>query len=316
MEKIEENDNLLNLDIEKVNFQKEKYQKILKVIFIIIMILIIIDNKHICIFMNFTRTEYPEYRYIKRKYGHFMNEIPYFHHTNEFSKTIFWCWFQGLEEAPKLYLSCLNSIKINCKDYKIIIINETNIFDYADFPPYILQKYKEKYITKTHFSDLLRLELLIKHGGTWIDASVLITKYEEIFFNQSLFFFQENSGGCIGSSWFITSERGNPILRTTRDLLYKYHEKNNHLFNYFLFHLFFKMASERYENDIKTIPFYSNTPPHYLHNQIIEENSYLKYNEIKKNISVHKLNMKSIKSMIKVPKNSFFNYIIDEYYPK
>ena len=30
-------------------------------------------------------------------------------------------------------------------------------------------------ITKTHLSDLLRLELLIRYGGTWIDATVFCT---------------------------------------------------------------------------------------------------------------------------------------------
>jgi hypothetical protein len=40
-----------------------------------------------------------------------------------------------------------------------------------------LEKYQKKIIDNTHFSDLLRLELLIKYGGTWIDASVLVTKY-------------------------------------------------------------------------------------------------------------------------------------------
>jgi len=29
----------------------------------------------------------------------------------------------------------------------------------------------------------------VKYGGTWIDASVLMTKYEERFFRNDLFFF-------------------------------------------------------------------------------------------------------------------------------
>ena len=110
---------------------------------------------------------------------------------------------------------------MNCKDYNIIIINETNMLNYIKFPNYIIEKYKKKYMSPTHFSDLLRLELLIKYGGTWIDASVLITEYTKDYFSKDLFFFQERrTDGCVGSSWFITSEKGSPILRTTRDLLF------------------------------------------------------------------------------------------------
>ena len=48
-------------------------------------------------------------------------------------------------------------------------------------------------MSPTHFSDLLRLELLIKYGGTWVDASVLITKYTKDYFNKDLFFFKKET---------------------------------------------------------------------------------------------------------------------------
>ena len=48
-----------------------------------------------------------------------------------------------------------------------------------------MEKHKNNIIDNTHFSDLLRLELLIKYGGTWIDASVLITKYDKSFFKRN-----------------------------------------------------------------------------------------------------------------------------------
>ena len=171
--------------------------------------------------------------------------MPYYNHTYITNKTIFWCWFQGFDTIPKLALAGLNSIKQNLKDYNIIILNETNINEYVDIPRYIMYKYKKGMFTPTHFSDILRLELLNKYGGTWIDASVLITKYDPRFYNNILFFFGERkSVGCIGSSWFITSEKGSPILRTTLDLLHEYWRKCNRLYNYFLLHLFIKMSCD------------------------------------------------------------------------
>ena len=169
---------------------------------------------------NFMETDKIRFNYLKKNYGYILNDLPIYEHTHQTNKTIFWCWLQGVKEAPKLYLSNLNSLIMNCKDYNIIIINETNMLDYIKFPNYIIEKYKKGYMTPTHFSDLLRLELLIKYGGTWSDASVLVTECTKDYFAKDLFFFQNRSDfGCVGSSWFITSEKGSPVLRTTRDLL-------------------------------------------------------------------------------------------------
>lgn len=41
-------------------------------------------------------------------------------------------------------------------------------------PEYIINKQKEGYIDITHFSDILRMMLLTKHGGIWMDSTLLI----------------------------------------------------------------------------------------------------------------------------------------------
>ena len=43
----------------------------------------------------------------------------------------------------------------------------------------VMEKWEKGIITHTHMTDLLRLELLIKYGGMWIDATVLCTAKEE-----------------------------------------------------------------------------------------------------------------------------------------
>ena len=259
---------------------------------------------------TFNKLEKPQINYVKREFGGFLKNLSYYNHTHETRKTIFWCWLQGLENAPKLYLANLNSLYLNCKGFNIVIITEKNMLDYVSFPDYVLDKYHKGMMTPTHFSDMLRLELLIKFGGTWIDASVLITKYEEKFFDKDLFFFQDNIVACAGSSWFITAEKDNPVLKTTRALLYEYWKTANELYNYFLFHLFFKMATERYIEDIKKIPYYSNKPVHYLQAELTKVYSEKRYKDILKNVFVHKLTIK----LNNIKNNSFYHHVINEYY--
>ena len=260
---------------------------------------------------HFWGTDNIRYNYLKSIYESFLNDLPTYQHTHQTNKTIFWCWLQGIIKAPKLYISNLNSVIMNCKDFNIFIINETNMFNYIKFPAYIIEKYRKKYISPTHFSDLLRLELLIKYGGTWVDASVLITNYTEEYFNKDLFFFQERTG-CVGSSWFISSEKANPIIRATRDLLYEYWRVNFKLYNYFTFHLFFRMSCEIYPQDFKNVPYISNRQSHYLLFRLKKEFSQEKYNKIINITSVHKLTIR----ISHIQNNSFYHHIIKEYYNK
>jgi len=281
-----------------------------KIIFLLIIIYVYIQIKYINDrskkFYLFGKNSDIELKI--KYYEKYMSKIQFYQHTHIYSDNIYWCWFQGIENAPKLYQATFNSVKNNCNNHNIIIINQTNIDQYVKFPSYILEKYEKKYFSDTHFSDLLRLELLIKYGGTWIDASVLITKYEDRFFKKDLFFFNL-------SSWFITSEKDSPVLKTTRDLLYEYWRRENDLCYYFLFHEFFLIAFNRYKEDYFDMPDISNTPEHYLQNYLMKPMNIKEYLNLVKNISVHKLNIKFINKNFK-SKDSYLNYIFDEYLGK
>jgi hypothetical protein len=246
-----------------------------------------------------------------KKYNQFFIELPHYNHTHIRSKKIFWFWFQGEKKAPNLSKACLKSIFKYCKSHEIIIINKKNINKYAHFPPFILNKLKKNYISITHFSDLLRLELLIKYGGTWIDSTVLITKYKDNLFNNDLFFFKIiNSKYYAGSNWFITAEKENPVLKITRDLLYEYWAKNDGLFDYFIFHYFFKMAFDKYHEDYKNMPVYLSIPAHVLQSLLFNHFNEKKYIDIIKKSPVHKL---TYKKETNITKGLYYHYIIDKF---
>ena len=89
---------------------------------------------------------------------------------------VFFMWFQGENELPVVIQKCLESIRKNIPNRKIIIITRQNIKEYTDLPDYILQKVDNGSITKTFFSDIARAALLYKNGGTWADAAIYLTK--------------------------------------------------------------------------------------------------------------------------------------------
>jgi hypothetical protein len=84
---------------------------------------------------------------------------------------IWMCWWQGLDDAPEIVRSCVDSVRRNAENREVIIITDENLADYADIPGWFIDLYHEGIVSRTHLSDLLRLTLLAEHGGMWLDAT-------------------------------------------------------------------------------------------------------------------------------------------------
>lgn len=215
------------------------------------------------------------------------------------SGNIWICWLQGIENAPEIVRKCVDSIKENFKNRNIVFLTEENYKDYITFPAYIQKKIDSGVISKTHFSDLLRLELLLTYGGIWIDATVFMTgsNISKMITDADLFMFQElkpgRDGHCMPmSSWFIISKTNNLILYTTRELLYEYWKRNDSMIDYFLIHHFLNISRLHFEEEWNKIPKYSNGDAHLLLLELFEEYDEERFNEMKRITSVHKLSYK------------------------
>ena len=186
------------------------------------------------------------------------------------SKDVWVLWLQGQDRAPEVVRKCINSHEKHLKDRNIHILTEGNYRDYVSFPLWIQEKIDAGIITRTHMSDLLRLELLNKYGGTWIDATVFLSdKPSEYMLESPLFLFQTLKPGLDGhataiSSWFMTSQSDSRILMLARELLYEYWKNNDRLIDYFLIHYFIQIAIEQYPEEWGRVVPASNEPPHML----------------------------------------------------
>lgn len=198
--------------------------------------------------------------------------------SHEKSNFVWFCWFQGIDNAPDVVKECYNSICRNLENKRIIVITEDNYCDYIDLPDYLKEKYKRGYISKTHLSDIIRLQLLIKYGGIWIDATVYCSgkNIPEYMINSDLFLFQNLKPGLNGhatciSSWYINSCKNNKILILARDLLFEYWKRRNILIDYFLLHDFIQLAIEVYPKEWNNVMPVSNSTPHIILLRLFEQ---------------------------------------------
>ena len=167
------------------------------------------------------------------------------------NKVIWTCWLQGEEQAPLLVQRCLKSLREHCKDYDVRVIDERNVKEYVTLPDYIEEKYQKGIISRTHYSDLIRLELLDRYGGIWIDSTFLLTdRLPKYVTDSELFCYQRSPAGhIIAANPLITAVQGHPVIRDVKLLLFEYWKHENRLVSYSIFHLFFTLCYEENARD-------------------------------------------------------------------
>lgn len=241
------------------------------------------------------------YRYLDRYKGKVWSEKAGVSNSEvSINKTIWILWLQGIEKAPRLVKRCVESVKKNMpEDYDLVIIDESNIKDYIKLPDFIYEKFIQGKISRTHFSDILRIELLYIYGGCWIDATVFCSdKIPKYMVSGSLFLFKGSmiSESIIkNSSWWMMASKGSRIISQTRDYLYHYWQKEELLKNYYLLHIVISKVIEEdscCRAEYNSIPYICNTNPHVLYSQMEFAYEANKWDIIKENSKIHKLSYK------------------------
>lgn len=253
------------------------------------------------------------YRKMKKKYSYVLEGFK----STEIKKSnkVWVCWLQGEENAPELVKKCIQSTRENIGDREFILITNENYRNYIEFPDYILEKFEKKIIPYAQFSDLIRISLLAKYGGLWVDATVLCTnKIPNYILDAPLFVYKEmqldrtDEAPVVASNWLISAYANSNIIIATQRLLFEYWKNEKILNNYFIFHLFFKIATEKFEKEWKEVPAYSNIPPHTLQFELLDDFNAERYEQIKDISPIHKLNRVTVNE--DKSRFTFYDYII------
>lgn len=289
--------------------------------------------------------------FLIQKYSSKVQEFKKFNSSRELKhehpKVIWWCWLQGIGNAPSIVKACFNSLMREFKGarvqevqglndgYEIKVIDAENWKEYVELPDFIVKKWEKKQIPPALFSDLLRLELLIKYGGTWIDSTVLCTGFKEFeslssssgsssspsvqefkeYLDADLFLFQYTKQGSIPvsiSNWFISAHSNNEVLIVLRDMLYAYWKDFDCVLDYYVFHLFFAMISKEYPEQIAAMPYGQSQNSLVLLHHWDEKFDQKKWDKLTSQVCFHKLAFRVGENVTK-DKENYYNYILTEY---
>lgn len=84
-------------------------------------------------------------------------------------------WWQGAASAPAPIRLCLESQVRNLTGTHVVITAE-NFHEHVSLAPHVLAKHSAGRMHPAHFADYLRVSLLARHGGVWIDASIFASQ--------------------------------------------------------------------------------------------------------------------------------------------
>lgn len=203
---------------------------------------------------------------------------------------IWMMWWQGEKDMPELVRCCYRSVLKNKGTHNVILLDKDSYKEFVTLPEIIIEKYENGQIPLAQLVDMIRVELLYKYGGIWMDSTI----YLDAFWNKEIYehsFYSIKHGKSLylsdgdWSTFFLACGKNNYLVNEIRKMFFNYWSNENYPIDYFIFDCIIKILRQ---NDpivnemINEIPinnldvFYMNTRLNYDANKFVKkEGTYI-----------------------------------------
>lgn len=164
--------------------------------------------------------------------------------VHKLHRTIWILWFEGWANAPLLVRKCLASWQRHNPDWSIIQLDGVNLSQFVDLQAFLPGvNLREIKLSQAHLSDIVRVALLRKYGGLWVDATVMChAPLSEWFLphlvqlQTGLFFTSNEQSHLLLSTWFLYAAQGHCVLDILHVALERYWAIYPSVHSYFWMH--------------------------------------------------------------------------------
>lgn len=230
-------------------------------------------------------------------------------------------WWQGANNMPDIVSRCYKQLVLTNNDYDIVFLDKNNFSEYVEFPTYILSKIG-KDISITHFSDILRVNLLYKYGGIWVDSTLFfLKKIPKEYFTYNFFSIKDNITSSMSvakhrwTTFFICSSKNSAVMGKLTYMFNTYIKKHNTFIDYLLFDYFLDIIynnDKNFKSIIDDMP-YTNFNVHCMEKlKEYADNAFI--NEIINNNLFIKMTYKNLTENSLLKYNSNYKLLINNYY--
>jgi hypothetical protein len=212
-------------------------------------------------------------------------------------KRIFMLWQQGWNAAPPLVRACADSWQRHNPDWQLHLLDSEIL---ADLAPDLLL-YDTPAISRPAQSDIVRLELLRRHGGVWADATLFCTRPLDSWLpavsGPAPFIFSFPRPYRLVDVWFIGAAEGDATIASLSDMARQYWRLFKRPHHYYWLPYLLEFLFER-EPSLKTawetLPKLSALGPLAIHSSAFDSSAPQAIYELvaSDRIPVHKLSHK------------------------
>lgn len=223
---------------------------------------------------------------------------------------IFCYWAQGFGDAPLMVSACQRQMAKYLPSDSVILLHESNLKNYVTVPEHI----KDKLSTRSaFFSDILRLLLLSKFGGTWMDATCYLTGPVDPTHRSSEGPFTAYSVGSLSSLsvWYLKCRNDSWLIHMWKEAMLAYWEHHDEEVNYFIFHHVFEALyrlDKAFKAERDAVDQLPSSVPHEWYFSLADDFDLERYKAICNATNIHKLTYKTTVKMERA--ESFYSYAI------
>lgn len=163
-------------------------------------------------------------------------------------KKVWSMWWQGEEQADKLFRMCINSARRHTK-MPVITLSKDNYKDYFEIPDYILKKHAEGKVMIQHICDLMVVSIMAAEGGFFTGATVwwsqdatddvLLAPY---YTCRAVTDSKYNMSRSRWVGYLMGGNKEFPLFSFTRDCLLEYWKKEDKAVDYLMMDYIFELA--------------------------------------------------------------------------
>ncbi|MFH7324337.1 capsular polysaccharide synthesis protein [Aeromicrobium sp. JJY06] len=155
------------------------------------------------------------------------------------SDRVFTYWAQGLDHAPPIVRENVARMRSMFGD-RLVVLTDESKDDWVPRPAF--EDYRPRMVPREH-SDVLRLDLLRKYGGLWLDATCLVTAAFTV--PKGFFAFPKEGKRAEGtprlSVWALASEPGGYLASVFAEALHAYWSTYDEALDYYFIHHIFEV---------------------------------------------------------------------------
>jgi hypothetical protein len=156
------------------------------------------------------------------------------------SQTIWVYWAQGIESAPSVVRLCHEALLRYGGD-RVVTLTDADLAGFVSLPPDIGELLEGQRIAFR--ADLVRLELLSRYGGTWVDATILVNAGfadELADLARPTGFFAYDKDRTTIANWCMVASPNHYMVNLQLEAMYAHWRTFGELLDYFTFHHVFE----------------------------------------------------------------------------